>query len=55
MDQGLSSRLGTGRAARGSLIIDGNGCPAGLIVARPGDLPDNRFHLLGLRWTPTDL
>ena len=44
-----------GRAARGSLIIEGNGCPAGLIVARPGGLPDDCFHLVSLCWTPIDL
>ena len=55
MDQGLSSRPGMDKAARGSLIVDGNGCPAGFIVAHPGDLPDDCFHLLGLWWTPTDL
>lgn len=48
MAQGLSSRLGMGRAATTSLSIDGNGCLTGLIAARPGDLPDVCLHFVSL-------
>ena len=48
MDQGLSSRMGMGRAATTSLINDEKGGLAGLIVACPGDLPDDCFHFVSL-------
>ena len=48
MDQGLSSRPGMGRAARGSLTIDDNVCLSWLILARLGDSTDEWSHLSSL-------